>query len=88
MRASDVTIDWLKEHLEGWEGSDGQYYAWCPVHDDVGTSVKGLSITKKGTKVLAKCHSPHCGATLTDVIRSIEGGYDEREEEIPRVNGE
>lgn len=87
MRARDVTIEWLREHLEGWEGSDGQYYAWCCVHDDHGTSVKGLSITvKPNGKILVKCHSPHCGATLTDVIKAIDGGYAQHEdEEVPKV---
>lgn len=79
MRASDVTLDWLKERLEGWEGSDGQYYAWCPVHDDFGTSVKGLSITVQGKRILCKCHSPQCGATLTAVINAVEGTSEDDE---------
>jgi hypothetical protein len=66
------TIEWLLEELEGVEGSSGQYTAWCPCHPDIGTSVKGLSITVTGTgKILCKCHS--CGATLTDVIAALEG---------------
>jgi len=85
VRASDVTIEWLREYLEGWEGSDGQYYAWCPVHDDQGTSVKGLSITVKPSgKILVKCHSPHCGATLTDVIKALEG-FSPDDDDIPDV---
>lgn len=88
MRASEVTLEWLQEHVEGWESAgEGQYYCWCPVHDDVGTPVKGGSITvKPNGKILYKCHSEHCGATLTDVIKAIEGGYDASEDEdVPRI---
>lgn len=73
MKASEVTIQWLKERLEGWEGSSGSYAAWCPCHDDIGSSHKGLSITLSGKRVLAKCHSPQCGASLTRVIEVLEG---------------
>src|SRR5262252_4024859 len=72
MKASDVTIDWLLSRLEGVEGDNGSYMAWCPCHDDVGSTHKGLSITVSGKRILCKCHSPHCRATLTKVIAALE----------------
>lgn len=86
MRASDVTLDWLREHLEGFEGSGSQYFCYCPCHDDVGSSMKGGSITVKPSgKILYKCHSGHCGATLTKVIQAIEGDYTYEEDDVPNV---
>lgn len=44
--------------------------------------MKGGSVTVKPSgKVLYKCHSPHCGATLVDVIKAIEGGYGSDDDE-------
>lgn len=57
-------------YLSGVEGGNGQWQAWCPCHDDEGTSMKGLSITVTGTRNMGKCHS--CGATLKTVIDWIE----------------
>lgn len=72
---SNVTIEWLEERLEGWEGSDGQFSAWCPCHDDMGTTWKGLSISVakkgKGETILLKCHS--CGVQLPEVVTALEG---------------
>jgi predicted transcriptional regulator len=86
MRASEVTIEWLKERVEGWEGSGDQYYCWCPVHDDFGTSVKGGSITvRPNGKILYKCHSPQCRATLTDVIKVFSDSYEAPEDDAPPV---
>jgi predicted transcriptional regulator len=86
MRASEVTIDWLKERVEGWEGSGGQYACWCPCHDDYGTSVKGGSITvRPNGKILYKCHSPQCGATLTDVVKVFGDDYEAPEDDAPPV---
>lgn len=66
------TADWFLENLEGVEGSSGQYSAWCPCHADIGTSVKGLSITVTSSgKTLIKCHS--CGADIAEVARALEG---------------
>lgn len=80
MDLSDITIDWLEERLEGWEGSEGQYAAWCPCHDDYGTTHKGLSISELGKKILCKCHS--CGAQLPEVVEALEGGEYAREEDV------
>lgn len=79
MRASEATLDWLLPQLEGVEGSGTQYYAYCPCHDDVGSSMKGLSITVQGKRLLCKCHSPQCGATLPDVIKALSGERDYEE---------
>lgn len=65
------TAEWFLENLEGVEGSSGQYSAWCPCHPDIGTSVKGLSVTVTASgKVLIKCHS--CGADITAVKNALE----------------
>lgn len=72
LKTSEVTLEWLEERLEGWEGANGSYAAWCPCHDDIGTSVKGLSITQVGKRILAKCHSPQCGATLPKVVSILD----------------
>lgn len=69
----------MLEHLEGVEGGAGQFSAWCPCHDDIGTAVKGLSITlRPDGKLLVKCHS--CGATLTAVVDTLENGNGYNEE--------
>lgn len=78
MKASDVTLEWLEEHgLEGKEGDNGTYLYWCPVHDDMGSPRKGLSVScphwPKTKPVLCKCHSPQCGATLPRVIAALSG---------------
>jgi hypothetical protein len=73
MRASEVTWEWLESKLEGVEGSGNTFQAWCPCHDDVSSEHKGLSITiLDNGKVLCNCRSPHCGATLPDVIKVLE----------------
>src|SRR5262252_2326785 len=82
MKASDVTIDWLLSRLEGVEGDNGSYMAWCPCHDDVGSTHKGLSITVSGKRILCKCHSPHCRATLTKVVAALEGISDNGHSDI------
>jgi Predicted transcriptional regulator len=76
VKASEVTLDWLLPQLEGVEGSGNSYQAWCPVHDDEGSQHKGLSITLSGNRVLCKCQSPQCGATLTQVIAVLTGEED------------
>lgn len=66
------TGEWFLEHLQGVEGSNGQYSAWCPCHDDIGTSVKGISLTITASgKVLIKCWS--CSADIGDIARALEG---------------
>lgn len=82
MKASEATIDWLLERLEGVEGGNGSWSAFCPCHDDVGTTHKGLSITVSGKRILAKCHSPQCGASLPKIVAALDGDVDEDE---PRV---
>jgi len=72
MRASEVTLEWLQEHLSGMEGSGNQWQAWCPCHDDEGTTRKGLSCTKKNGRWYCKCWS--CSATLTDIVKTVEEG--------------
>jgi hypothetical protein len=73
MEVSEVTLDWLEANLEGfdWNEKKQRGEAFCPVHDDVGTSMKGLSISLEGGTWLAYCHS--CHATLTDVLESRNG---------------
>jgi hypothetical protein len=67
-------LPWYLERLEGVEENGTGFKAWCPVHADEGSSMKGLSITPRGSKPpLMKCHSPQCGATLPDVHRALEG---------------
>lgn len=67
-------IDWFLERLEGVEGGQGSWQAWCPVHDDVGTAVKGLSISEgRNGRVLCTCHSPQCKAGIEDVVSVLEG---------------
>lgn len=68
------TIEWFLEQLEGVEGSDGQWLAWCPCHDDFGSSMKGLSVSLSGKRILMKCHSPQCGATLVEVLAQLQQG--------------
>lgn len=82
MKLSEVTMEWLESHLEGWEGDGNTATAWCPVHADVGTSHKGLSISRVGKKILCKCHSPHCGATLPQVVAALNGHVEGAEEEV------
>lgn len=83
MKASEVTLEWLEERLEGWEGANGSYTAWCPCHDDYGSSHKGLSITVSGKRILAKCHSPQCGASLPKIVSTLD--EEPQDEEEPRV---
>lgn len=67
-------IDWFLERLEGVEGDSGQWTAWCPCHDDMGSSLKGLSVSQNGKRILIKCHSAHCGATLPEVLAVLKSG--------------
>lgn len=86
MRTGEVTVDWLIGRLDDldWDERSQSGMAWCPCHDDVGTSMKGLSVTKKRGKLYAYCHS--CKATLTKVVKALEGDVDEVEEEdVPEV---
>lgn len=83
MKANEVSLEWLEERLEGWEGANGSFSAWCPCHDDQGSSHKGLSITVSGKRILAKCHSPQCGASLPKIVATLEG---ETEDDLPQVN--
>lgn len=76
-------IDWYLARLEGVEGGQGEYTAWCPCHDDVGTEWKGLSLSVKGKKLLGKCHS--CGATLPDIFKALSD-VDENEDWELNVN--
>lgn len=81
-------LQWFLDRLEGVEGEGTQFQAWCPCHDDYGSSMKGLSISLNGKRVLMKCHSPHCGATLTEVLEVLQTGETSyngngHEEEIP-----
>jgi hypothetical protein len=65
---------WYLDRLtDAEEAGEDEWRAWCPCHDDYGTSEKGLSLSRKGKKLLAKCHSPQCGVTLPDVQRALEG---------------
>jgi hypothetical protein len=70
---ADVTLDWFEANLEGfeWDEKRGTGEAYCPCHDDVGSSLKGLSIKKEMGKWLAFCHS--CNATLPAVIEARNG---------------
>lgn len=77
MKPSEVTTTWLLPQLQDVEGGDGHWVSWCPCHDDYGSSHKGLSITApnwpKDKPVLCKCHSPQCGATLIQILASLNG---------------
>lgn len=68
----DYTWDEILPHLQGVEGGNGQWQAWCPCHDDFGTTRKGLSLTERDGRKFAKCFS--CEATLPEIIDAIEGG--------------
>ena len=70
MEVGEVTLDWLEANLEGfdWNAKKHTGEAYCPCHDDVGTSMKGLSISEENGTWLAYCHS--CHATLVDIIES------------------
>lgn len=62
-------VQWYLDRLEGVEGGDDQWQAWCPCHDDVGTEWKGLGITVKKGKILIRCYS--CGAQLPEVYEKL-----------------
>lgn len=72
MDVADVTLEWFEANLEGfeWNAKRKSGEAYCPCHDDLGTAMKGLSITLEDGKWLAYCHS--CHATLTSVVESID----------------
>lgn len=61
-------------YVAGVEGADGSYIFWCPCHDDEGSSHKGFSLNRIGRRLLGKCHSPQCGASLAQLIDWIEAG--------------
>lgn len=85
-----MTLDWLQERLEEfeWDETSGTGMAWCPCHDDIGTSQKGLSVSRRNGRFYTYCHS--CKVTLTQVVKQLEEGG-EREnghvehDEIPEV---
>lgn len=67
-------LGWFLDRLEGVEGMGDKWNAYCPCHDDFGSSMKGLSITDDAGTILIKCHSRHCGATLPQVVEALESG--------------
>lgn len=67
-------LEWFLDRLEGVEGSGDRWNAYCPCHDDSGSSMKGLSVTNDAGTILIKCHSKHCGATLPQVVEALESG--------------
>lgn len=67
-------LEWFLDRLEGVEGSGDKWVAYCPCHNDHGSTLKGLSISRESGKVLIKCHSPHCGVTLPKVRDALESG--------------
>jgi DNA-binding transcriptional ArsR family regulator len=67
-------LEWFLDRLEGVEGSGDRWTAYCPCHNDYGSSLKGLSISQDAGTVLIKCHSPHCGVTLPKVREALESG--------------
>lgn len=73
MDVGEVTLDWLEANLEGFEWNAKRHTgeAFCPCHDDVGTSMKGLSVTEENSTWLIYCHS--CHATLPDIIEALNG---------------
>jgi hypothetical protein len=75
MRVGEITPDWCDEHLDGWEYNSHTKTgkAWCPCHDDEGSSMKGLSVSFADGIPLLKCHSVRCGATGTDVLAARNG---------------
>jgi hypothetical protein len=75
MRVGEITPDWCDEHLDGWEYNTHTQTgkAWCPCHDDEGSSMKGLSVSFANGIPLLKCHSVHCGATGTEVLAARNG---------------
>lgn len=78
-------VEWYLDRLEGVEGGQGEWTAWCPCHDDYGTEWKGLSVSQKKGKLLAKCHS--CGATLPQIMDALDDvDPDERREDVPTVH--
>lgn len=71
--AHDVTLEWLEANLEGFEWNERRKKgeAYCPCHDDVGTTHKGLSISLEDGQWLVYCHS--CHATLSAVLEARNG---------------
>lgn len=70
--------------LEGVEGGNGSWQAWCPLHDDIGSEHKGYSLTRMGKRNLGNCRSPHCAKKLPVLIDWIEsGGASNGREELP-----
>ena len=67
-------LEWFLDRLEGVEGSGDRWAAYCPCHNDYGSSLKGLSISHDAGTVLIKCHSSHCGVTLPQVRDALESG--------------
>ncbi len=67
-------LEWFLDRLEGVEGSGDKWVAYCPCHDDHGSTLKGLSISREAGKILIKCHSPHCGVTLPQVRDALDSG--------------
>ena len=59
-------LDEILDKLTKVRKSGKNYTACCPVHDDKSPS---MSITEKGGKVLAHCHS--CGANCRDVVEAL-----------------
>lgn len=67
-------MEWFLDRLEGVEGADDRWVAYCPCHDDQGSPMKGLSITNDAGTILMKCHSPRCGATLPEIVEALDSG--------------
>src|SRR5262245_20388122 len=65
-------VQWYLDRLHGVEDNGSGWNVYCPVHDDEGSAVKGLSITPNGKRPpLMKCHSPQCGVTLPEVYEVL-----------------
>lgn len=70
--------------LEGVEGGNGSWQAWCPLHDDIGSAHKGFSLTRMGKRNLGNCRSPQCSKKLPALIDWIEsGGASNGQEDLP-----
>ena len=64
-------IERVLEHLDGVEGSDGSFRAFCPAHQPASStrSRTSLAVTERDNDVGIFCHA---GCLTTDVLRAVD----------------